>query len=386
MSHNLILVLTLGGVTLLTLLALFRVLPRERWQMIAAVPRRKNNAAEWEGMNLTFYGLFTALGYALGVAVMILLMGSVGVSAAAALSVATISLMICIPATRIVARLVEGQKHTLTSGGAVFVGVVTYPLVIWLINETVGARFGYHIETVPMFAATAIGFLFGESVGRLSCISFGCCYGRRVCECSPRFQPLLRRISFVFTGELKKASYEAGNDGIALVPIQGITAVLYAIVGSVSAWLLLEAHYPAALMLALGFSQLWRFISEFIRADYRGETKISVYQVMSLFLLVGALVLTPLVPASDLPTPVALLGLKALWSPGVILFLQALWVVTFLYTGCSEVTASTIRFNVRTDRVTNRVVERDGLDVDQSDQGSLADPAVFARCAHATEA
>jgi hypothetical protein len=30
-------------------------------------------------------------------------------------------------------------------------------------------------------------------------------------------------------------------------------------------------------------TQVWRFLSEFLRADYRGSGRISAYQVMALF-------------------------------------------------------------------------------------------------------
>ena len=40
---------------------LFRHLPEERWQFVASLPLKKNDDGSWQGLNLTFYGLFTGL-------------------------------------------------------------------------------------------------------------------------------------------------------------------------------------------------------------------------------------------------------------------------------------------------------------------------------------
>ena len=34
----------------------FKALPSERWQILAAVPRRRHPDGAWQGENLTFYG------------------------------------------------------------------------------------------------------------------------------------------------------------------------------------------------------------------------------------------------------------------------------------------------------------------------------------------
>ena len=40
---------------------LFRHLPEERWQFVASLPLKKRHDGAWQGLNLTFYGLFTGL-------------------------------------------------------------------------------------------------------------------------------------------------------------------------------------------------------------------------------------------------------------------------------------------------------------------------------------
>ncbi len=47
---------------------LFRHLPEERWQFVASLPLKKNGDGSWQGLNLTFYGLFTGLAGGFGVA------------------------------------------------------------------------------------------------------------------------------------------------------------------------------------------------------------------------------------------------------------------------------------------------------------------------------
>jgi hypothetical protein len=44
-------------------------------------------------------------------------------------------------------------------------------------------------------------------------------------------------------------------------------------------------------------------------------------------------------------------GLHAFWTPEVILFLQALWLAVFLYTGKSRVTKSILSFHVVRDKI-----------------------------------
>jgi hypothetical protein len=56
----------------------FRVLPREHWQILAALPRHKTETGEWQGLNLTFYGFFQATSNTLGIVVLFVLLGGGG--------------------------------------------------------------------------------------------------------------------------------------------------------------------------------------------------------------------------------------------------------------------------------------------------------------------
>jgi hypothetical protein len=105
-------------------------------------------------------------------------------------------------------------------------------------------------------------------------------------------------------------------------------------------------RFAPAMALPLVVTQVWRVLSEFLRADYRGKQKISAYQIMAglgvLYGLVPALALS----AGDVAANLAA-GAAALWTVPVLLLLQGVFLAVFLYTGRSSVTGSTVRFAVR---------------------------------------
>ena len=94
----------------------FSSLPEEKWQILATLPAAKTGSHRWRGRNLTWYGLLTANAYLVAVAVFLALMGSVGVSTHGALLLVTSLLGCCVPASRLVARIVEKKAHTFTVG------------------------------------------------------------------------------------------------------------------------------------------------------------------------------------------------------------------------------------------------------------------------------
>src|ERR1700722_1517615 len=77
-----------------------RTLPAERWQMLAAIPAAKAADGSWRGVNRTFYGFFSATGTAFGLAILLLLLASVGIPASIAILLALSMLLICVPASR----------------------------------------------------------------------------------------------------------------------------------------------------------------------------------------------------------------------------------------------------------------------------------------------
>lgn len=328
-----------------------RVLPRERWQILAAVPLRKKNGAQWDGVNFTWYGLLTANACVVAVAVLFALMGAVRVPLAGTAGLAFTMLLLCVPASRLVARVVEKKRHTFTVGGAVFVGVLLAPWIVLLVNDTLGVRLGFDISLGAALAAFSIAYAFGEGLGRLACISFGCCYGKPLAD-SPLW---LRRVfagrSFTFHGKTRKVAYAGGLEGEKVLPVQAITAVVYVGCGLAAIELYLSSRFTAAFLVTMAITQLWRVVSEALRADYRGAGAVSPYQVMGLAAVAygcGAIMLAPAPPA--LHANIAA-GIGTLWQPALLLFLQAIWLVIFLYTGRSTVTGATLSFHVHRDRI-----------------------------------
>jgi hypothetical protein len=333
----------------------FRALLREDWQIIASVPVSKEGPATWRGLNITAYGLILGMATVAGVTVVLILLGAVGIPVRMTILAISSLLMICIPAAKIMAALVEKKRGTFTVAGAMFVGVLAAPPLVWGLGKIFGPYPDLKVSIQAIIAAPAVAYALGEGIGRLACISFGCCYGKPLSECSALTRKLLGSWTFVFPGKTKKIAYESGLDGVAVVPIQAATAVVNTSVGLMGMLLFLNTHYSAALILTLVVTQLWRVWSETLRADYRGEGKISSYQVMSaisILLVMGLAYVLPTEPGSQpLPPPDLTVGLSSLWSPEVILFLQVVGVATFLFYGRSTVTGSTISFHVFHQRI-----------------------------------
>src|SRR5215510_9953169 len=209
----------------------FRNLPAEHWQIIAAVPFQRRDDGSWNGVNFTYYGFFNASACVFSCAMIITLMSAVGVPVMGILLITFLLLLICVPAAKIVARIVERKSSTFTIGGASFVGIVLLPWIIQAFNSFAAELFGFTIPATQMLAAVAIAYAFGEAFGRLACISFGCCYGKLLWQAPIPLQKMLRRFCFTFSGETKKVAYEANLIGRPLVPIQAVTAVMSTLVG-----------------------------------------------------------------------------------------------------------------------------------------------------------
>jgi hypothetical protein len=329
----------------------FNILTRERWQIIAAVPTVKSESGAWRGLNLTFYGFFQATANVFAVAMIFVLLGAINVPASCVIVLISALFAVCWPSSRWIARTVEKKPYTFTVAGAVFVGAVAAPWLIHLINATMSVWLGGGLPVIPTLSAGAIAYAFGESIGRLACISFGCCYGKNIERLSPRLRRVFESISFTFVGPTRKAVYEGGLEGARVVPIQAITACVLALIALTGAYLFLNAHYVAALISVTMATQVWRFVSETLRADDRGKAKkVTAYQVMALVIIVYAIGVAVFSPVEATTMNISA-GLRSLWDPAVLLFCQALWLAIFLHTGRSMVTGATLSFFVHKERV-----------------------------------
>jgi prolipoprotein diacylglyceryltransferase len=326
-------------------------LPQGQWQMVAALPVARRTAQSWQGLNLTYYGVWTATAVVAAFVMFCVLAGSLGVSLPAAATVGAILLAVCIPAAKLLARVIEGKAFVFTVGGASFVGFLVAPAVIWGLGRADAGGASGRLPLLPMLAALAIAYAIGEGIGRLACISFGCCYGKPLAACSPVVRRLFSTQAFRFYSPTQKAVYQAGFVGEPLVPIQGVTAAVSLGAGLLALALFLGGWFRAAFLTAALVTQGWRVASEWLRADIPHEWMFSVYQTMAAINVLYALVLGAMLPAVESALPDIVLGLQGLWHPAVILLVEALWVLVFLYTGRSMVTASTLSFDVVKDRI-----------------------------------
>lgn len=326
-------------------------LPQGQWQMVAALPVARKTSHSWRGLNLTYYGVWTATAVASAFAMFCILVGTLGTRVGMAAAIGAILLALCIPAAKLLARVIEGKAYVFTVGGASFVGFLIAPAVIWVLGQDGAGGPGGPLPLLPTLAAVVIAYAIGEGIGRLACISFGCCYGKPLAACSPLVRRLFSTRAFRFFSPTQKAVYQAGFVGEPLVPIQGVTAAVSLGAGLLALALFLGGWFRAAFLTAALVTQGWRVASESLRADIPHTGMLSVYQAMAALNAFYALLLGLALPGAEPVLPDIMAGLQRLWDPAMILLLEALWGLVFLYTGRSMVTASTLSFDVVKDRI-----------------------------------
>ena len=324
----------------------FKTLPDERWQIIGCIPYRRLSEGRWQGWNLTWYGFFNAIAVVFAVCIFLILVGSLSTPLIASLSLLALLFTICLPAAKIIAFLIEKKQNTFTVGGASFIGILAAPWIIALTNVTAGKCWGFYIPPINTLATISIAYTLGEGIGRLACISFGCCYGKPLAGCSPLINKIFQKHNFIFTGKTKKIAYAHGLDGQQVIPVQALTAVIYSLTGLAGCYLFLKGFTTISFVLTLTVTQLWRALSEFLRADYRGEGKIFGYQMMAAIACLYGLFIAYIFNETIISTPDLSLGFASIWNPAVLIFLLTLWIVTFFYLGKSRVTASVIEIDV----------------------------------------
>ena len=328
----------------------FSHLPRDRWQFIGTIPLRRLPDGQWQGLNLTFYGLFNAAAVTFASLITLLLLVSAGMAVSAIWP--TIAVIVCVfaPCAKLIARVVEKKAFTFSIGGASFAGLVLTPFLLLGMNRLL-PLLGYPpLEVMTVMAAVAVGYAFGEGTGRLACLSFGCCYGKPLDALPKPWRAILAPFSLVYRSHTQKAVYVDKLAGRRVVAVPALTAVVYTLTALGGTGLFLSGRQKAAYLACVVVTQVWRAVSEFLRADYRGGGRISAYQVMASIAALSAFVYAAWLPSGVLQPDVTA-GLRVLRNPAILLTCQLLWIGTFLYTGRSQVTASRISFFVLTDRI-----------------------------------
>jgi hypothetical protein len=329
----------------------FKTLPDERWQIICCVPYRQLSDGHWQGWNLTWYGFLNAVAVVFAVCLFLILTGALSTPLIASFTLWIMLLAICVPAAKVLAFLIEKKQNTFTVGGASFVGILTAPWIIALTNVTTGQWLGFHLNQINILAAMSISYTLGEGIGRLACISFGCCFGKPLAASSPLIKKIFEKHNFIFTGKTKKIAYAHALDGQPVIPVQALTAVIYSLAGLAGCYLFLQGFSITAFVLTLSVTQLWRAFSEFMRADYRGEGKISDYQIMAALACLYGLLITNIFNEAPVSSPDLALGLSAIWNPSVLIILAILGIATLFYSGKSRVTNSLIEIQVLQEKI-----------------------------------
>jgi Prolipoprotein diacylglyceryl transferase len=324
----------------------FQTLPDERWQIIGCIPYLKLTDGRWQGWNLSWYGFFNAVALVFAVCMFLILTGSLSTPLIAGLSLLTLLLASSMPAAKMIALLIEKKHNTFTVGGASFIGIIAAPWIISLTNVTAGKWMGFNILPISALAAMSIAYTLGEGIGRLACISFGCCYGKPLADCSPLINKIFQKNNFIFSGKTKKIAYAHELDGQQVIPVQALTAVIYSLTGLAGCYFFLKGFTTATFVLTLIVTQLWRAFSEFLRADYRGKGKISGYQIMASIACLYGLIVAYIFNDMPASTPDLTRGFATIWNPALLLFLLALWIATFFFMGKSKVTNSLIEIHV----------------------------------------
>ena len=121
--------------------------------------------------------------------------------------------------------------------------------------------------------------------------------------------------------------------------------------GLVGLTLFLARQFRLAALIPVITTWGWRACSESLRADYRGASRISLYQVMAVLSVGYLTVFILLLPSASGTTPDLAAAAAQFFSATTILPLQVLWVALFLYYGRSRVTGSTLSFHVIPERL-----------------------------------
>ncbi len=331
----------------------FRNLPQERWQFAAILPSPNRQLAEhgWTGTNITFYGVISALAYAVATAMFIFLCGSVGQPLWATLTFIIVLLATCIPASKLIAKWVEGGNVNFTVGGAVFAGAVLLPVAVFMARSVAQALGTAHFNATALLASAGLAYVLGEAIGRLGCLSFGCCYGRPISEVGPMERALYGSAATTYRGQLKKISYASNLENTPVVPVQSIASVVLFALFLIGLWLYWQQQFVACALLSVWGSQLWRLYSETLRADYRGGGKFSAYQWMAVATCLIATISIVATTGDASAQPRFALGWFAVSQIEVFIAVQALALGIVWFMGRSQVTGALVNLQLFRERL-----------------------------------
>lgn len=331
----------------------FRNLPQERWQFAAILPSpsRSHAGHGWTGTNITFYGVISALAYAAATAMFIFLCGSIEQSLWPTVTFIVLMLAACIPASKLIAKWVEGGEVNFTVGGAAFAGAILLPIAALAARSVAQALGATHFNAPALLAAASLVYVLGEAIGRLGCLSFGCCYGRPISEVGPMERALYGSAATTYRGQLKKISYASNLENTPVVPVQSIASVVLFALFLIGLWLYWQQQFVACALVSIWGSQLWRLYSETLRADYRGGGKFSAYQWMAIATCLIATISIVAMRGDASTQPRFSLGWVAVSQIEVFIAIQALALGIVWFMGRSQVTGALVNLRLFRERL-----------------------------------
>ncbi|MGD9040706.1 MAG: prolipoprotein diacylglyceryl transferase, partial [Desulfobacteraceae bacterium] len=127
------------------------------------------------------YGLFVALGFAVGFLVMLKIGKAQGIRSQQVMDIGFIVILMAIIGSRlayVVMNFPHYRAHPIDiikiwEGGVVFSGglVAVVLVMIWYLRR-------HHLAFWPIGDLCAPGIAIGQAIGRLGCLMAGCCYGK----------------------------------------------------------------------------------------------------------------------------------------------------------------------------------------------------------------
>ena len=234
------------------------------------------------------FGLFAALGAFLTLAWMGVILAGQGVSVQAFASLALVTCMLVVCGSWILGQLLdfrlllENPREALRR--PLFVswgGLLMMPLVFGIFSLHSG------VALLALVDAFALAMPIGHAMGRLGCLSYGCCYGR----------PTGQRVAITYRNPLAKAVRIGGHHHVRLHPTALYEAVLdLGILLAVSAAFFLGMPLGVPSALALVAYGLGRFAIEFLK-DNGGRILLDRFSVNHLLSLAMAALGVALLPS-----------------------------------------------------------------------------------------
>lgn len=174
----------------------------------------------------------------------------------------------------------NGEQATFSLNGGITAigGLLSGALCFIVISIIFRKKYPYLLDKVVMFAPCCM--TVAHAFGRLGCFFAGCCYGREVHSGD----------AFAFLAVHFPYGTSAYSNGNAIYPTQLFEAIFLFVLFFVTSILLLKKKFRYNMVVYLAAYGVWRFLIEFLRADYRGSFVggLTPSQTQSLFLVISA--------------------------------------------------------------------------------------------------